>query len=689
MQEEPELHRAAVGEHRRFKAELARLGFDTGRSETPITPVMMGDPETAGALQRPADRRGRLRPAGGLPDRRHRPVADPHDRDGRPRRRAARPRARGVRRSATNWGSSRDEPAPGGPRGARPTGPRPPARCPPPHGPVARQRRPDRRLRPPSGRTGIGEIAITDHVDFEPGRPASRTRRSPSANGSCARPRSGGAPQGVTIRFGIEMTCDRRGRTTSATICPARTTTSRSAPSTTASVRSTPRGTSPAGSAGRSLADIVAPSFDEVAAGARTGLFDTIGHIDVVKRYLCRTSVGRARGRAGAVRADLRALIESGTALEVNTSGLRHGPAETYPSAAIVARFREARRQRRDHRLGRPSGEALRVGARRRLRGRALGRVRAPRRPRRRPPAVPARRLRAVDLTVRRRRALVHGPPRGDRRVLPPDARRAGPPARPGAGLVHPARRGCWTRRTSMRSSSATCTRTTSSTWSAPALPALGAAPRTPGPGRSARPASRIGSTRCMRSPGSARPRSMWRSWPRGPFAVGGPDGFLVEARHVTHEQPSFGFRVTRADGMRDRARVLGRLRARRRPRAADPSGDALLSEVSFGPGPVPPDAQHLDGPAVGSLAARTGSGRVLLTHLQMGFDREATVASVRARYDGPVDLVDPGRGFRSAANRTDRARRPGPSSFTGAASAGGRRSRGQSRRPLRGSAPG
>ena len=48
----------------------------------------------------------------------------------------------------------------------------------------------------------------------------------------------------------------------------------------------------------------------------------------------------------------------------------------------------------------------------------------------------------------------------------------------------------------------------------------------------------------------------------------------------------------------------------------------------------------------MGDLAARTGAGRVLLTHLQMGFDRDATVASVRARYDGPVDLVDPGMRF-------------------------------------------
>jgi glycine C-acetyltransferase len=47
MEEEPELHDRLWANTRRFKGELARLGFDTGRSETPITPVMMGDPETA------------------------------------------------------------------------------------------------------------------------------------------------------------------------------------------------------------------------------------------------------------------------------------------------------------------------------------------------------------------------------------------------------------------------------------------------------------------------------------------------------------------------------------------------------------------------------------------------------------------------------------------------------------------
>jgi len=47
MQDEPELLERLWTNTRRFKAELQRLGFDTGRSETPITPVMMGDPEVA------------------------------------------------------------------------------------------------------------------------------------------------------------------------------------------------------------------------------------------------------------------------------------------------------------------------------------------------------------------------------------------------------------------------------------------------------------------------------------------------------------------------------------------------------------------------------------------------------------------------------------------------------------------
>jgi glycine C-acetyltransferase len=48
MCDEPELQERLWANTKRFKSELTRLGFDTGRSETPITPVMMGDPDTAG-----------------------------------------------------------------------------------------------------------------------------------------------------------------------------------------------------------------------------------------------------------------------------------------------------------------------------------------------------------------------------------------------------------------------------------------------------------------------------------------------------------------------------------------------------------------------------------------------------------------------------------------------------------------
>ncbi len=118
-----------------------------------------------------------------------------------------------------------------------------------------------------------------------------------------------------------------------------------------------------------------------------------------------------------------------------------------------------------------------------------------------------------------------------------------------------------------------------------------------------------------------------------------------VEAARVTHTQDSHAFRVSHPDD------GVGLVYSGDCGRAEDldplvRAGDALLIEVSFGPGPVAHDAMHLDGPAVGALAVRTRAGRVLLTHLQMGFDATATIESVTAIYDGPVDLVEPGARF-------------------------------------------
>jgi ribonuclease BN (tRNA processing enzyme) len=116
---------------------------------------------------------------------------------------------------------------------------------------------------------------------------------------------------------------------------------------------------------------------------------------------------------------------------------------------------------------------------------------------------------------------------------------------------------------------------------------------------------------------------------------------FEIEAIRVTHTENSYGFRVTAGSGpglvySGDCGRWED-LTAAVRP------GDVLLAEASFGPGPVPEGAFHLDAPAVGRLAAATRPSRVLLTHIQMGFDRAATVEAVRSAFGGEVDLVDPG----------------------------------------------
>lgn len=120
---------------------------------------------------------------------------------------------------------------------------------------------------------------------------------------------------------------------------------------------------------------------------------------------------------------------------------------------------------------------------------------------------------------------------------------------------------------------------------------------------------------------------------------------FALESALVLHTDESYAYRVA-ANGHDDAPGLVysgdcGRaedLEALLRP------GDALLVEVSFGPGPVASGAFHLDGPSIGRVAARAAAGRVLLTHLQMGFDPDETVRSVRAAgFAGDVEFVWPG----------------------------------------------
>ena len=188
---------------------------------------------------------------------------------------------------------------------------------------------------------GIAEIAITDHVDFVPGAPAfsfaSFDERERVAREAAER----WAPHGVTIRFGVEITYDHDHEADIREHL-ARHPYDYAIGSVHVYADSPFHATRVAAwTNGRPLAEIVAPYFDEVLRAIRSGLFDTIGHLDFVKRYLVPyVQPGQLAAAPELYEPLLVALVETGTALEVNTSGLRQAAAETYPTRPIVERYR-------------------------------------------------------------------------------------------------------------------------------------------------------------------------------------------------------------------------------------------------------------------------------------------------------------------------------------------------------------
>ena len=125
---------------------------------------------------------------------------------------------------------------------------------------------------------------------------------------------------------------------------------------------------------------------------------------------------------------------------------------------------------------------------------------------------------------------------------------------------------------------------------------------------------------------------------PDGPITIG---DLTLEMRRVTHTADSHAIRLAPRHGpglvySGDCGRAMD-LAPLIRP------GDALLVEVSFGAGPVPTGANHLDAPAIAGLVRSSGPGMVLLTHLQMGLDRARPVEILQAATDVPVRLVEPG----------------------------------------------
>jgi histidinol-phosphatase (PHP family) len=94
---------------------------------------------------------------------------------------------------------------------------------------------------------------------------------------------------------------------------------------------------------GRSLDDLFLPYFDQIEAAVSTRWFDTIGHLDIPKRYLPKThrhyNPVAYRERLTAL---FRTMVANEVAFEINTSGLRQAPKTSMPGPAIVRWYTEA-----------------------------------------------------------------------------------------------------------------------------------------------------------------------------------------------------------------------------------------------------------------------------------------------------------------------------------------------------------
>ena len=95
---------------------------------------------------------------------------------------------------------------------------------------------------------------------------------------------------------------------------------------------------------GISFDDIFLPYLEQIEAAVETGWFDTIGHLDLPKRYAPATHRNydtiRYREQFDAIFA--RMIAGGKTTFEINTSGIRQSPKTSMPGPAIVRWYVEA-----------------------------------------------------------------------------------------------------------------------------------------------------------------------------------------------------------------------------------------------------------------------------------------------------------------------------------------------------------
>jgi len=92
-----------------------------------------------------------------------------------------------------------------------------------------------------------------------------------------------------------------------------------------------------------SLDEVFTPYLEQIEAAVRTGWFNSIGHIDIPKRYLPKSQ--RTYEPADIwkrLQPIFRAMIESSVGFEINTSGIRQAPKTSMPGPSIVRWYADA-----------------------------------------------------------------------------------------------------------------------------------------------------------------------------------------------------------------------------------------------------------------------------------------------------------------------------------------------------------
>jgi ribonuclease BN (tRNA processing enzyme) len=127
---------------------------------------------------------------------------------------------------------------------------------------------------------------------------------------------------------------------------------------------------------------------------------------------------------------------------------------------------------------------------------------------------------------------------------------------------------------------------------------------------------------------------------------------FEIEIRRVTHTEESYAFRVVVAAGAGGAGTSgAGLVYSGDCGHSEDllpliRPGDTLLSEASFGAGPVAEGAGHITAADAGRAASTGGASRLLLTHILSGRSRPDSLAQAGAEFAGPVQLITEGDRF-------------------------------------------